>query len=160
MKLTKEQIEFLNKVCDDNKWTLNYNNEVDVDGDVDMSSLNLTEIPVRFGVVNGTFYCHTNNLTTLKNSPTSVSQSFACYSNNLTTLEVAPVSVGGYFDCYNNNLTEYFKSIKEEDFLLWDNFFWIYILKEYPFLIEIGKKYVGDNLNHILNKFPQTKIYI
>jgi len=70
MELTKEQIDFLDKVCDGREyWGLNPNGEVDVDGAVDMSGMQLTEIPVKFGRVNGNFHCYYNNLTTLKNCP-------------------------------------------------------------------------------------------
>ena len=73
MQLTKEQIEFLNKVCD-GSWKLNSNGEVDVYGNVNMRNMNLIEIPVKFGSVWGNFDCYYNynNLTSLKNAPKSV----------------------------------------------------------------------------------------
>jgi len=51
------------------------------DGDVDLSEMSLTKLPVRFKEVGG---------------------SFNCFNNNLTTLEGAPEKVGGYFDCSHN----------------------------------------------------------
>jgi len=135
MKLTKEQIEFLDDVCT-GKWILNEDGEVDVDSSVNMIEMQLTEIPVKFGRVEGHFDCSHNNLTTLKNCPDFV---------------------GGCFYFYDNNLTDYFKSIKEEDFPHWDKLSGV-ILSEYPFLINIGKKYMID-LKYILNIAPQTKLY-
>ena len=163
MELTKEQIEFLDKVCH-GTWKLNSNGEVDVDGSVDMRGMNLTEIPVKFVSVDGYFDCSCNNLTSLVGSPTSVSDDFDCSDNNLTSLDGYPKSiVGGDFYCSNNQLTNYFKNTKEEEFphwdkLRWDGVWWD-ILKEYPFLINIGKKYVR-NCRECLDKYPQTKIYL
>ena len=199
MQLTKEQIEFLNKVVKGVhkttesgfeehclSWKLNSNGEVDVDGSVNMYYMNLTEIPVKFGSVNRSFNCSYNQLKSLKNAPKSVGGYFDCSDNQLTSLEFAPTSVRGDFSCYNNqltslegcptsvgrdfycvynNLTNYFKNIKEEDFPHWDKLNWCVgwwtILDEYPFLINIAKKYITkDDLKMCLNKYPQTKIYL
>ena len=59
---------------------------VNVDGDVNISYMGLTKIPVKFGRVDG---------------------DFSCYNNQLTSLEGAPTSVEGYFDCSNNKLTTF-----------------------------------------------------
>jgi hypothetical protein len=165
-ELTEEQIEFLDEVCEGRKyWKLNSKGEVDVDGNVDMTNKNLTEIPVKFGRVEGRFDCSNNNLTTLKNCPTYINggfSSFDCGGNKLTSLEYCPDSIGGsYFRFDINPLTDYFKSIKEEDFLHWDKLLWWEILKEYPYLINIGKKYFNrDELRHHLDNIPQTKLYL
>ena len=142
MKLTKEQIDFLDKVCFNREWwVLNENDEVDVEGSVGMSNMNLTEIPVKFGAIKGHFNCVNNNLTTLKNCPTSVGYSFRFHKNNLT---------------------DYFKNIKEEDFKCWSmGLNWLEIIEEYPFLINIGKKYIDRNmLKYYLSHFPKTKLYL
>ena len=139
MELTKEQIEFLDMVCYGIKyWKLNSEGKVDVDGSVDIGNMNLTEIPVKFGIVSGNFWCFNNQLTSLKNAPTSV---------------------GGNLYFAKNPLTNYFKNIKEEDFAHWDKLDWDWTLKEYPFLINIGKKYIKD-LKGYVDKYPQTKIYL
>jgi hypothetical protein len=138
MTLTKEQIDFLNEVCI-GEWSLNENGEIDVDGSVDMVAMDLTEIPIKFGNVDGTFHCSSNNLTTLKNCP-------------VVTYDIF---------CYGNNLTEYFKSLPV-DSEIWDKLaLWDILLPEYPFLINIGKKYlVNGDLIDILEGCPQTKIYL
>jgi len=139
--LTKEQIEFLDKVCRGRKyWKLNSNGEVDVDGSVNMIEMQLTEIPVKFGRVGNTFDCSHNNLTTLKNYPTEI---------------------GWIFSVHGNNLKDYFKSIKEEDFPHWYELNWFMCLSEYPFLINTLKNFFGggDVLENFLNRVPQTKLY-
>jgi hypothetical protein len=138
MELTEEQIRFLNDVCS-GKWILDENGEVYVDSSVDMSGGMFTEIPVKFGKVEGYFNCSRNNLTTLENCPTYV---------------------GGGFIVGGNNLTDYFKSIKEEEFPHWDKLRWSWMLEEYPFLINIVKKYkIVDALKIYLKHYPLTKLY-
>jgi hypothetical protein len=138
MELTEEQIEFLNKVCS-GKWDLNEKGQVDVRGGVSMRGMPLTEIPVKFGRVNGHFDCSYNNLTTLKNIPDIIE---------------------GNLYCQRNNLTEYFKSTKEEDFPYWQKLLTEMTLSEYPFLINIMKKcFVVYSVRFFLNKYPLTKIY-
>ena len=162
MQLTKEQIEFLDRVCDGrDKWKLNSEGKVDVDvGSVRMDGMNLTEIPVKFGSVSGSFICNNNQLTSLKNAPMDVGGVFYCDNNELTSLEFLPMSFGGGFlHVHNNPLTNYFKNIKEEDFPHWDKLSWYDVLIKYPFLINIGKKYVKDFRLYLKN-FPKLKIYL
>ncbi len=75
------------------------------DGDINLSGLGLTKLPVKFKEVGGSFYCHNNQLTTLEGAPQKVGGWFDCSNNQLTTLEGAPQKVGGWFDCSNNKLT-------------------------------------------------------
>jgi hypothetical protein len=139
MELTQEQIKFLDTVCK-YKWNLNKSGEVDVDGDVYINGMGLTEIPVKFGKVDGWVSCSGNNLTTLKNCPTYV-------------------GFGG-IRFYSNNLTDYFKNIREEDFPHWDKLYYTETLEQYPFLINIIKKYLNRNdLEWYLHNIKQTKIY-
>ena len=182
MQLTQEQIEFLDKVCK-GTWKLNPNGEVDVDGNVYMGYMNITEITVKFGSVGGHFECSNNQLTSLIGSPKSIEYGdficshnqltsligspksiiggyFYCLHNNLTSLDSCPTLIEGGFGCsYNNHLTNYFKNIKEEDFLHWDKLYWGDILRKYPFLINIAKKYI-KNLKVYVDRYPQTKIYL
>ena len=105
-------------------------------GDEIYPNMNLTEIPVKFGRVDGDFYCSFNNLTTLEHLP-----------NKLDRLS-----------CSHNNLTNYFKNIKEEDFQHWGKLDCVTIIKEYPFLINIIVKYF-KNVDYFLNRYPMTKLY-
>ena len=72
---------------------------------VHLSNLKLTEIPIKFNVVNGGFWCGNNRLVSLKNSPIIVKGNFCCDNNKLTSLKYYPKEIEGYFYCYNNNLT-------------------------------------------------------
>ena len=78
---------------------------VDVDGDVNLCGVGLTELPLKFGKVSGEFDCSHNNLTTLEGVPKEVSGNFICDDNNLTSLKGMPKEIVGYFDCGSNNLT-------------------------------------------------------
>jgi len=140
MQLTKEQIEFLDKVVKGGTWTLNSEGKVDVRGIISMNEMGLTEIPVKFGKVSGYF---------------------SCMNNNLTSLEGCPDELGVYFYCVGNNLKNYFKNIKEEDFKLWGNLNWWDIIEEYPFLINIVKNYVSkERFMNLIKKYPKTKLYL
>ncbi len=96
--------DFMDIVLDKGAWKINGSGEIDVDGDVWMRGLSLTEIPVKFGVVNGNFDCWKVGLTTLKNCPVKITGVFNCCDNNLTSLQHSPNSVGISFDCRGNNL--------------------------------------------------------
>jgi len=75
---------------------------VDVDGNCELFGLNLTEIPIQFRHVSGSFSCHSNQLTSLKGAPYSVGGYFYCHRNLLTSLSGAPSSVGSDFYCAGN----------------------------------------------------------
>ena len=85
--------------------TLNSNSSYDVDGDVNLSEMDLTELPMKFGKVHGNFWCHYNKLTSLEGGPREVTVNFYCFQNKLTNLEGGPSEVGGNFDCSDNTLT-------------------------------------------------------
>ncbi len=143
MELTEEQKNFIYMVTLNGNWSINENGDVDIDGSVWLSHSSLIligEILFKFNKIKGNFYCHNSELTTLKNFPNFISGGI--------TLE-------------NNKLTDYFKSIKEENFPHWKNLSWGSILHEYPFLIDIGVKYLNKrDLKSILNNSPQTKLYL
>lgn len=127
-KLFKEQkyhIEVWLKEMKIKDYVINNDLTVDVDGDVNLSSKNLTEIPIQFGSVknffiinnkltslvgspfevDGYFYCQNNQLTSLKGAPQVINGTFNCSHNKLTSLEGAPREVDGIFDCSYNMLT-------------------------------------------------------
>ena len=78
---------------------------VKVTGDVDLSELCLTKIPINFTEVGGNFWCYDNELSSLEGTPRIVGGRFICSFNQLTTLVGAPKAVGSWFDCQCNNLT-------------------------------------------------------
>jgi len=78
----ERMVEYIKEFCyqnPDGTWS--------ADGDVNLSRMNLTKLPVRFKEVKGDFYCSSNKLTTLKGAPKWVGRSFRCPYNNLTSLE-------------------------------------------------------------------------
>ena len=87
-------------------YTINNDGSIDVNGDVDLSRFELTELPLRFNKVTGNFHCGYNNLTSLKGSPGWVGGYFICSRNELTSLEFSPDYVGGWFGCGMNKLTD------------------------------------------------------
>ena len=78
---------------------------VDVNDDVDIRGCVLSEIPIQFGRVMGSFYCQNNFLKTLKGSPTYVDGAFNCSNNNLTTLEGCPKYIRRVFNFRENEIT-------------------------------------------------------
>jgi hypothetical protein len=150
MKLTKKQIKFLDIVCF-GKWEVDDDGCICVrNGTVHFTNMNLTEIPVKF-----------KSVTISSNEPSSIAY-FDCSNNKLTTLKNCPDILGyGKIAFTGNPLNDYFKNIKEEDFPYWNNLYWGDVLREYPFLINIGKKYLPkDYVREILEEIPQMKIYL
>jgi hypothetical protein len=91
------------------KWTLNSNNEYDVDGDVSVIDfghlIKGDKIPFKFGKVTGDFVWSGTQITTLEGCPNLVGETFYCTKNKLTSLEFAPLFVGKNFSCYHNKIT-------------------------------------------------------
>jgi len=85
--------------------TKNPDGTYDVDGDVDLFNVYFTELPIRFNIVDGNFFCTDNYLTTLVGCPKEVTGSFYCSDNELTSLKGCPITVGRDFDCIGNELT-------------------------------------------------------
>jgi len=98
----------IDKICRKYKiknYTINSDNSVDVDGDVDLWGKKLESIPLNFNIVNGYFYCGRNYLTSLKGCPVRVGYWFSCHRNKLTSLQYSPQYVeGGYFSCHGNKI--------------------------------------------------------
>ena len=118
-------LEFCEKYWIKN-YTINSDDTIDVNGDVDILGLSIETIPVKFRNVSGCFDCSFNmiseiaqvplyvgesfdcswcKITTLENGPKYVGGNFCCYGNKLTTLEGCPEYVGGGFYCYENKLS-------------------------------------------------------
>ena len=86
---------------------------VKVTGDVNLSRLGLTKIPINFTEVGGNFWCYANKLTSLIGAPRRVGGGIWCWGNNLTSLEGSPEEVSGNFSCYENKLTDLVGGPKE-----------------------------------------------
>ena len=105
-------------------YTINDDGTIDVNGNVNLCNIKLTEIPLTFNKVSGDFDCGVNKLTSLKGSPRWIGGGFYCDHNILTSLEFSPDYVGGSFWCNNNQLTDnycdveiggYFHTTLEQD---------------------------------------------
>src|SRR3990167_8980026 len=67
-------------------YIINKDLTVDVKGIVNLSYKNLKEFPVQFGKVGWNFYCHYNQLKSLKGAPLKVGKSFYCHNNQLKSI--------------------------------------------------------------------------
>ena len=76
--------EFLEALKDQGvDYTVRPDGLVDIDGDVNLSNMDLIKIPVKFGVVNGWFSCSYNLLTSLIGCPEKVGLDFYCSENQI-----------------------------------------------------------------------------
>jgi len=106
--LEQDQNEFLKRLKDEERidnYIVRPDGIVDVEGDVNLFEMDLTKIPIKFGVVTGFFDCSHNQLTNLQGAPEEVGGSFYCSYNQLTSLQGAPEKVGGDFIGPHNQLT-------------------------------------------------------
>jgi hypothetical protein len=102
-----EYIHYLCRKYAIDDYIINEDGCIDVDGNVDLKSYDLTKIPLKFRNVSGYFSCDFNKLTSLENSPILTGGYFSCDSNKLTNLEGSPKEVGRSFYCSENQLTSF-----------------------------------------------------
>ena len=77
-----------------------------VQGDLSVARQGLKKLPdFSDFVVEGSFFCYGNELTSLKGAPQKVGNDFICYSNKLQSLQGTPKEIGGRFYCHRNELT-------------------------------------------------------
>jgi hypothetical protein len=94
--IERYEIEIDNYIIKDGK--------LDVRGCVTIIGTSLRKLPLKFGNVSGDFFCHANQLNTLKGSPEFVGGDFNCSHNQLTFLKDGPKKVAGNFSCHENQL--------------------------------------------------------
>ena len=100
-----KEIHEICKRYDIENYSINPDGSIDVNGNVDLSHLNLTKIPIKFNIVNGYFKCSNNKLKTLENSPNEVVRGyFNCSWNKLSNLLHSPIYLDGFFYCSENTL--------------------------------------------------------
>jgi hypothetical protein len=104
-------------------YTINPDGSIDVNGSVDLSFNDLTELPLRFNKVTGSFDCGMNKLTSLKGSPRWIGDWFSCEFNYLTD-NYCDSEIGGYFyttlgqdGLTENNYNEWRKLYKRKQIL-------------------------------------------
>lgn len=104
--MNKYTEEYIHITCEEygiRNYTINDDGSIDVDGDIYIDSINLYELPLKFGNVTGNFSCKNNRLTSLKGCPNYVGN-FYCKNNRLKSLIGGPSNVGGNYDCSENDL--------------------------------------------------------
>ena len=105
--ISKEEKDRIDSICKEykiKKYKINPDGSIDVSGEVSLSLLGLTKIPLKFNNVTGDFKCYGNNLTSLEGAPITVGGNFDCESNVLISLFGSPITVGGDFCTGYNNL--------------------------------------------------------
>jgi hypothetical protein len=73
-------------------YTINNDLTIDVNDNVNLRDKKLTNIPIKFNIVTGNFWCSNNKITSLEFAPKEVGGSFRCNMNKITTLEYSPVT--------------------------------------------------------------------
>jgi hypothetical protein len=89
----------------DENGIINYTINEDLSVDVDTTNISykaLTEIPVKFNIINGKFNCEGNELTSTEFFPKEVYGYFSCYNNQFKNLDNFPKIVTGWIDIRNN----------------------------------------------------------
>jgi len=76
MLKNKKEIESWLGEMDIQHFSINDDFTVDVAGHVYLTSKKLKNLPVQFGMVEGSFYCNNNQLTSLLGSPHTVGEIF------------------------------------------------------------------------------------
>ena len=101
----KREIHKICKRYDINNYTINSDGSIDVNGTVYLYHKGLTNIPLKFNKVSGSFICSNNNLISLDGCPKEVGGEFNCSDNQLISLDGCPKEVGDDFDCSINPIT-------------------------------------------------------
>jgi hypothetical protein len=84
-------------------YTISESGMVNVSDSVDISNKNLTSIPIQFGLIDGSFDCSHNQLTSFHNFPRVITKFLSCYANKFTHLKDMP-EVGEGIDVSYNEL--------------------------------------------------------
>jgi hypothetical protein len=100
---TKEEIKTWLDGQNIKDYVINDDLTVDVKNSVHLSWRQLDVIPIQFGIIEGSFYCDNNELTTLKGAPKVIKLDFDCRNNYLTDLKGGPEITRDY-NCPQNKL--------------------------------------------------------
>ena len=105
-----ENFDNIEEICQKYRikdYTINQDETVDVDNDVDLESRQLYKLPLKFGKVSGYFVCANNLLSSLDGSPREIgSTGFSCSNNVIKTLVGGPLIVKQIYNCIGNKLTD------------------------------------------------------
>lgn len=101
LSMTAKQIEKIINTClkyQIENYSINPDGSIDVDENVKLQEMELSELPLIFNKVSGNFNCFRNKLTSLVGSPKHVAGDFYCYDNPLVSLVGCPETIMG--SCY------------------------------------------------------------
>ena len=129
------------------KYHINSDGSVDVNGDVTITGYSFKELPIVFNNINGIFNCSRNALTTLKGSPKYVLDGFYCDNNSLTSFDGCPEYMPS-FSCSSNLI-----STLEGCPQIYEDNVYIFIGNKFP---EI----VNDHLLHIDDNQEKVNIFV
>ncbi len=163
--LTPEEVEHIRKVCATyqiNKYSINPDGSIDVDGNVLMvgyGRTKITQLPIKFNRVNGLFSIKENGLTTLEGCPKYVDGNFICSFNKLTSLVGAPQYVGGTFSCNGNSLTtlDGCPKLTRNGYTFTGNGFATPVYTKLLYLNDNDENYV--NINTFLKYYKQCDVW-
>jgi hypothetical protein len=116
--LFKESIDEKSKIielCEKygiENYTINDDLSIDVEGDVDLESQSLYEIPLKFNRVSGYFDCSCNYLKSLEGCPEYVGRFFNFDDNYITSLKYLPRYISGDINFIDNEIWS-FKGIPD-----------------------------------------------
>lgn len=85
--MTEKEIHDICKKYYIRNYKINPDGSIDVDGNVFLYNMDLTEIPLKFNKVNGLFDISHNNITSLEGHPTELGKKLYCSRNPLETLD-------------------------------------------------------------------------
>jgi len=105
LQLFRENFDPFDYYTDENKPHIHDDGTVDAQWHVYLE-YDVSELPVKFGTVDGDFSAIDKQLETLKNMPKIVKGNCELLGNKLTTLIGAPLEVGGNFEVNRNPLQD------------------------------------------------------
>ena len=116
---TKEKIAFWLDSMKIKKYTINDDLIVNVHGNVNLRGKKFKIFPVKFGEINGYFYCHEcKNLTSLIGCPTIIDSNFDCSDCvNIQSFDGFPKEVSGNIYCFNTIFYPFVEDLGEDSSL-------------------------------------------
>lgn len=103
---SENEINILCEKYNINKYIINNDLSINVDGDVNLVSQKLTYLPLNFNIVNGNFDCYNNKLKSLIGSPNNVLYCYDCSGNSLASTQYMPKRIGEYLNLSYNRLKD------------------------------------------------------
>ncbi len=81
------------------------NGHCDISGQLNSPAFKYGRMIINIKSVGGSFFCSSNELTSLDNLPKFVGKSYSIHDNKIGSLEGMPEKIDGILNCYKNKLT-------------------------------------------------------